>query len=361
VALLSKFALPRPRAGALRRGRLLDLLHNMGERRLYLVVAPPGAGKTTLLASFAGESDLPVHWCQLRTADADPAVLRDAIFTATGADAFDTLPEAILVLDDYQRIDHSAEANLLVDGLIEHAADGFKLIIAGSTIPKLQLSRLAAFNQAAGIGAEDLAFTDQEVRQLLRSTGTIANTEHHHLAGELYERQTPAVRHFLLAPCVLDDVEPAIAGQVTPTSRAAALLRRLEETNLFVTSLEGENAFRYHDLLRGVLREQMNTLGWQQAERHAGAAYRGLGRHDEAIPHLLAGTAYEDAAESILAAAEHASSRGYVKTLAGWLEALPDQIRLDCPPLAAWSDRIAATRSSSPRPTRPRIVSARRR
>jgi LuxR family maltose regulon positive regulatory protein len=56
----TKFAIPRRRSDTLRRARLVDAIHHMIDRQLYLVVAPAGYGKTTLLVDFASDSDIPV-------------------------------------------------------------------------------------------------------------------------------------------------------------------------------------------------------------------------------------------------------------------------------------------------------------
>ena len=69
----TKVAIPRRRTDTLRRQRLLDAIHHMIDRQLYLVVAPAGYGKTTLLVDFAADSEMPVCWYSLAPSDAEPA------------------------------------------------------------------------------------------------------------------------------------------------------------------------------------------------------------------------------------------------------------------------------------------------
>src|SRR5437868_12209450 len=64
-----------PRADALPRERLDELLEGLWSRRLGLIVAPAGSGKTTLLARFALTAGVPVAWYRPETWDGAVEVL----------------------------------------------------------------------------------------------------------------------------------------------------------------------------------------------------------------------------------------------------------------------------------------------
>src|SRR5690349_5058565 len=77
--LQTKLYLPRPRAGLVRRPRLIERLDAASAAKLMLVSAPAGFGKTTLLAEWlAGDpaapaADRSAAWLQLDQGDNDPA------------------------------------------------------------------------------------------------------------------------------------------------------------------------------------------------------------------------------------------------------------------------------------------------
>jgi len=417
--IATKIAIPRRRSDTLRRARLVDGIHQMIDRQLYLVVAPAGYGKTTLLVDFASDSAMPVCWYSLSASDAEPAVFLEYLVAAIQSrfprfgqdtrrvmaqadfrtDAISVLAALInevqqripeyfaVILDDYHEVNHNQAINELVDTLLKHAPENLKLILSSRTMPRLELSRLAALRQAAGVGQKDLRFTANEVRDLMREayqtvlpdrvveeltarsegwiTGIILTTHtmwqglfesmirnsgqeqlYGYLANEVFERQTAAVQRFLLASSILEDLEPAIAGPLAGSARADSILRHLQEGNLFVSELEGrKRVYRYHHLFRDFLRSRLDEgahgLSRLDLERKAGLLYQQRDRHEEAISHLLAAQAYEQAAKSILAVAEEAFDRGRLDTLAGWLDRLPAALLAQQPRLRLWRAQVA--------------------
>ena len=420
--IATKLAIPLRRGDTLRRPRLVDALQQVIDRQLLLVVAPAGYGKTTLLTDFASDSAIPICWYALGPADAEPAIFLEylvaaiqARFPRFGSDTRRAMAHAnfrtdamavaatlvheiqeripdyfAVVLDDYHEINHSAAINQVVDALLIHAPENFKLIVSSRTMPKLQLSRLASLRRAAGVGAKDLRFTSNEVRDLMREayhtvlpdrvveeltirsegwiTGIILTSHtmwqglfesmirnsgqeqlYDYLAGKVFERQTPEVQRFLLASSILDDMEPAVAGALAGASRADDILRRLEEGNLFVSELEGRKpVYRFHHLFRDFLRARLGEgaqgLARPGLERRAGRHYQRRGRHEQAIGHLLAAGAFEEAAGSILKIAEDAFNLGRIETLAGWIDRLPEELFTAQPRLALWRGQIALQR-----------------
>src|SRR5713226_7461462 len=86
AALMStKIAIPRRRQDTLRRTRLVDAIHQMIDRQLFLVVAPAGYGKTTLLVDFASDSGIPVCWYSLSPRDSEPAVFLEYLVASIHA------------------------------------------------------------------------------------------------------------------------------------------------------------------------------------------------------------------------------------------------------------------------------------
>src|SRR5579884_3449 len=417
--IATKIAIPRRRSDTLRRARLVDAMDGMVDLQLYLLVAPAGYGKTTLLVDFASDTDMPICWYSLGPSDSEPAVFLEYLVAAIqsrfprfGAetrraiaqtnfrtDALavvatlinevqDSIPEYFgVILDDFHEVNRSPAVTQVVDALLKHAPENFKLIISSRTMPRLQMSRLAALRQAAGLGQNELRFTVDEVRALMREsyqtilpdrvieeltvrsegwiTGIILTTHtmwqglfesmirksgqeqlYGYLANEVFERQQPAVQHFLLASSVLEDLDPSVAGPLAGVRRADDILRQLEEGNLFVTELEGrKRVYRYHHLFREFLRSRLDEgstgLSRPDLERRAGLLYQQRGQHELAIPHLLAAGAFPEAVESILAIADDAFNRGRLDTLSGWIDRLPPEQVLAQPRLALWRAQVA--------------------
>ncbi|GIW06483.1 MAG: transcriptional activator [Dehalococcoidia bacterium] len=178
--LLSRVAVPRWRERWLRRPRVDDVLAVAGEARLTVLAAPAGYGKTVALAGLADRGGWPLVWCR---AAAEPAraflahlaaacasLVPAAANARTPASLVNALvrgldDETIIVIDDAERL--SDEAAELVGWLVERLPEQAHLVVAGRRSPLASL--LAAFSargDAASVGKEELAFTDDEAAQL---------------------------------------------------------------------------------------------------------------------------------------------------------------------------------------------------
>ncbi|MDI7275172.1 MAG: tetratricopeptide repeat protein, partial [Anaerolineae bacterium] len=200
--IVTKYVIPGRRADLLRRPRLLDFMHEHVDRKLVLVSAPAGYGKTSLLVEFAHDTDLPVCWYSLDTADRDPRVFAEYLLAAIrhrfpqfGPDALALLESSerlsdsealvavlvneiyqeipdyfVLVLDDYHLVNPSEPVNYLLDSLLQRLPENCHLIIASRTIPTLTprgLALLTARQEVAGLGVRELRFTPQEIQELV--------------------------------------------------------------------------------------------------------------------------------------------------------------------------------------------------
>src|ERR1700722_987563 len=92
-----------------------------------------------------------------------------------------------------------------------------------------------------------------------------ANLRRHEIAedfiGEPRERQPPEVAAFMLETSVLDELTADACAAVTGRQDAAALLRTIEAANLFIVALDDDRtSYRYHHLVREVLRAQLRAL-----------------------------------------------------------------------------------------------------
>jgi LuxR family maltose regulon positive regulatory protein len=281
-----------------------------------------------------------------------------------------------LVLDDY----HLVTAPYVHDTLtflLEHGPPQVHLVIATRRDPPLPLPRLRVRGQMTEIRANDLRFTVEEAAAFLdqalgltldaelvaaleaRTEGWIAGlqlaalsmqgktTEHvtdfvaafsgshrhviDYLAEEVLAQQPPEMRDFARQTSILDRLSAPLCDAVTGRDDSAAVLRQLEQANLFLVPLDEERAwYRYHRLFADFLRTDLEPE-WATA-LHLKAA-RWFAAHDllpEAARHALAyATGRGDTNEVtpiIVRAAHQAFYKGEIVTLLGWLDTLPDDV-----------------------------------
>ena len=194
----ARYAVPRLPPDALRRGRLVDQLHESIHRKLILLSAAAGYGKTSLLATFAAETDYPVAWLALSETDRDLAGLLEhlvgALHARFGRWASPALKAAaqagvepaalaravaheidthledyfVLVLDDFHLVDSEPTVVAFFDTLLATLPEQAHLIVAGRTLPPLSYFGLVAHQQIVGLNEEQLRFSPEETQALLR-------------------------------------------------------------------------------------------------------------------------------------------------------------------------------------------------
>ncbi|MEV2238729.1 LuxR C-terminal-related transcriptional regulator [Micromonospora sp. NPDC049891] len=183
------------------RPRLARLLDEAVTRPATLLRAPAGWGKTTLLASWQrtrqdGDPQAPAPaWVSVEVGD-DPdrlwsylgAALRSVVDPAETPlpdraprpDELEILAAAlaarerpvVLVVDDLHRItDPAALAGL--EFLLRHSEQRLRLVAAGRTGPPLAVHRLRLAGELTEIGPDDLAFTGDEIADLLTAHGVV--------------------------------------------------------------------------------------------------------------------------------------------------------------------------------------------
>jgi LuxR family maltose regulon positive regulatory protein len=277
-----------------------------------------------------------------------------------------------LVLDDY----HLVRADQVHDALaflLDHQPPNVHLVVSTRVDPPLLLPRLRVRGQMTEIRAEDLRFTAEEAAAFLRQAlgleldpeliaGLEARTEgwiaglqlaalsmqgkspagmarfvaafrgsHRHvidyLAEEVLAQQPDDVRQFLRKTAILDRLSAPLCAAVTGREDSDALLKHLEEVNLFLVPLDDRREwYRYHRLFADFLSTDLDEE--MRAALHLRAA-RWLAGHDllpEAVKHALASGDMDEAAHTIALAAEGALRSASVATLAGWLDALPGEV-----------------------------------
>lgn len=377
------------------------LVHRLGEAArspITLVAASAGYGKSTLLTQwFSGCAPGTVAWLDLDPADTDPVRLWLHLATALErvgcridddlatfiASSATTITSRVVprVIDALAALDHpvtivldnchdlrSSDGNAQLDQLIHGLPDHVKVILASRADPDLRLGRLRVEGRLAEIRTTDLAFTSEEIQQLLQtrevslSAPALAELELRtegwpaavylavltlagepdpegfvrrlsgsdrfiadYLGEEVLGRQDAELRGFILSISVFDRFNTSLADAVTRTQSAPRLLRRLERTNLFLSSLHGGTWYRFHHLFRTFAR---SALAVEAPESVADLHRRGaswFAQHDqieEAVRHTLTAGDHGEAASLIQRHWLRFLDAGRLATVRGWMAQL---------------------------------------
>jgi len=397
----TKIVPPRRRVGLLRRPRLLDFLHENVNRKLLLVSAGAGYGKTSLLIDFQQDTELTTTWYSMDASDADPWTFATHLVASLG-EAFPPLapdldglipgetsgavePQVVLqqlvnlvqakvpeyfviLIDDFQYADPSPAIQELVTWFLDHMPDNCSMILASRSVPDLPYLKLAARQEIAGLGGQELAFAPEEIRDylalnhnldlpleeaqrlfeesegwitgillgthtlwkgLLRSLAAARGKEENvfdYLAQEVYDGQPEATRRFLRATSILKALHPDLCNGLLGIADAADLLEKLETANLFVTRLSGpEKVYRYHALFQEFLQRQFGPADEDEKSgfhRAAAGLLEREGDLEESLEHYLAGGAADEARRVLKQVMEPAYQAGRHETLGQWLAAV---------------------------------------
>jgi LuxR family maltose regulon positive regulatory protein len=255
--------------------------------------------------------------------------------TASIANDAAKLPAGLaIIIDDF----HAAAATVSGDmtDLVEcWPAGAAQLVLATRVDPPLRLHRLRMSGQLCELRDRDLYFSLRECHDLLanfgvevaagdlallhrRSEGWAAALQMAALSlrattdpvravraldvrsqaiadyfiAEVLEQQPPEVAQFMLDTSVPGELTADACAAVTARPDAAALLRRIDAANLFLVALDdGRSSFRYHHLVRRVLRAELRARDparEQALQLRAAEWLEGAGDTRGAARHLLA-------------------------------------------------------------------------
>lgn len=317
-----------------------------------------------------------------------PPPLRTLLHTLAH-EFINALPPCVLVLDDYHVISAQPihEAVLF---LLDHVPT-LRWIINTRADPPLALGRLRARQQLLELRAADLRFLPEETDQLLndvlqltlsgdavqelqtKTEGWIAGLQlaalalqsspertafihafygsHRYVADYLVDevlRHLPdELQDFLLQTAIAErlcaelceavrDSQPGNRGQ-DDTQDASSILEYLERANLFLIPLDNNRQwYRYHHLFADLLRQRLQrrhpTLV-PTLHRRAAAWFAQNQQIDDAMRHLFAAKAFEQAADLLEQHQETLWMQGRFVILRQWLSSLPTELITERPQL----------------------------
>jgi LuxR family maltose regulon positive regulatory protein len=239
-----------------------------------------------------------------------------------------------VIVDDFHAAAASAAADM-TDLVERWPAEIAQLVLAGRIDPPMRLHRLRMTGELCELRDRDLYFSLAESRDLLagfgvrvadgelallhqRSEGWAAAVQmaalslrgtadpariaramevHGHAIAEFFvsevlEQQSPEVAQFMLDTSILGELTADACVAVTGRPDAAALLRAIGAAQLFLVALDDEQtSFRYHHLVRQVLRAELHARDQtreQELQLRAAEWLQAAGDTRRAARHFLA-------------------------------------------------------------------------
>ena len=306
-----------------------------------------------------------------------------------------------LILDDYHWIEdqhiHSA-----LTYLIDHQPEQVHLLIASRSDPPLQLSRLRARGQLLEIRQTDLRMNPAEAGEFFnksmglrlsekqvetldsRTEGWIAGLQlaalslrgrqnfdefistfggsHRYvidyLADEVFSQQSREIQSFLTQIAILDRFNAELCDFLTGRTDSKDTLRILEESNLFLITLDDKRRwFRFHHLFVDYLRTASQDLDKELLHKKASQWFLDHQLYVEAIKHARATGDLDRLSRAITKAAPESFEQGYVSSLSNWLDSIPQDVLLGDSQLATYKGFLTFF-SKSPDQARPFAAAA---
>jgi LuxR family maltose regulon positive regulatory protein len=235
------------------------------------------------------------------SADVTASIANDATMLPAGS---------AIVVDDFQYAAGPAARDMAA--LVERwPAETIQLVLSARVDPPLRLHRLRMAGELCELHDRDLCFSPAECGELLasfgvqlaaadlallhqRSEGWAAAVQMAALAlrgsqdpgraaraldvrghliaeyfgDEVLEQQPAELARFMLDTCVLGELTADACTAVTGRQDAAAVLHTVDAANLFVVALDEERtSFRYHHLVRQILRTRRGSLTYRMPVR----------------------------------------------------------------------------------------------
>ena len=282
----------------------------------------------------------------------------------------------VLILDDYHVISEQQVHSMLFY-LVERLSAHFHIILSTRTDPPLLLSQLRARQRVLEVRTEQLRCTAEETKAFFQEVVGIplpdqtiqevtARTEGwlvglrllglslpkhadplalleevsgdqryilDYLTEVVLQRQPQQVQTFLLCTCILERLTASLCDAVLQQHGSQQMLRRLEQTNLFVVSLDSKREwYRYHALFAEALCYQLEQTQPDlvpSLHQRASLWYAEHEQPTQAILHAFSAKEWPWAADLIerqsgaLNALTWGMSKQKMLLLRDWLEQIP--------------------------------------
>ena len=399
--------------GILPRERLFKNLNSCRDKPVIWINGPPGSGKTTLIASYLDYKKIPCLWYQVDEGDDDISTF----FYYTGLAAKKAAPlkrkslplltpeymlglptftlryfedlfsrlelPFVIVFDNYQHVRAESRFHEIVSYGLSVIPEKINVILISRREPPPQLVGLRADNKMRFIGREDLSFTLDESKEILRmkgmkgltdeiilqmhekikgwAAGLILMTERtkiddseyelvndlapkeifDYFAREIFDKTDSETQDFLLKTAFLPQMTAQMATELTGIRHSDIILSDLSQKNFFTTKTsDAEPFYHYHPLFAKFLssRAKSSFLPDQIAAltHSAAALLEGSGQIEDAINLLIAAANWEKVIQLILKHTQSFLSTGRFRTIEEWINKIPEELFDKFPWLLYW-------------------------
>lgn len=406
VVLKSKLAVPKLGNDILRRQIITELQAKISDYPVCVVTASAGFGKTTLMSQVVQSLSLPVSWYTPGPEDSSGysflAYLVSALdklipgisewyFARIGQHkfvwqkAFEILlsgienldkSEGILVIDDWQLVAKDQEVVDFLDRFLTCKPEELKVVLISREAIKIpMISRLRAEERLLVVSSDDLAFSKDEIAELINSffqdtflkekTNEIytytegwiiaiklvlnSNIQSdliphstfsslfEYLSYSILEQMEEEVRQFLIDTSVPEFFGYQLCNEVLGYS--PEIMDKVIHGGLFISEVNN-GLYRYHNLFRDFLYRQArkNITGYKDINNKLAQFYSGRKEHENALGSYIKAENWANASEVLnyLARDMVYSGRGHV--LRNMVRQLPIQYQEHPQILLAWGD-----------------------
>lgn len=193
----------------------------------------------------------------------------------------------------------------------------------GTAVPARVVAQLESNSAAWELRASALARHEGRSNEMAARYEVLFD----YFTEEILSRQPGEISDFLTGSAILSWLEPAVCDATLGAANSEAILRYLEQHNLFVLRTE-DGWLRYHRLFRHFLYHQLiqDRQRFDSLNRRAAAYYAGQFNPDRAIYHHLEAGDYDQAAGLIEQTARDLLQAGQLETLAFWIGQLPPSL-----------------------------------
>jgi LuxR family maltose regulon positive regulatory protein len=398
------------------RRRLFRQIDDCRRKPVTWVSGPPGSGKTTLVSSYLHHKKIPCIWYQVDEGDADiptffyymglaaknAAPLRRKplpfltpeymlglpTFTLRYFENFCSRLKSphVIVFENYQQVPVESGLHELLSYGLSAIPANINVIAISRREPPPQMIGIRASNKMSFLGWNEIRFTLNESRELIRMKGYHKLSEEtllrlyekiqgwaaglvllietlklkkidvelldqldrfssketfDYFSKEIFNMIDTETQDLLLKTSFLPKVTIEIAKNLTGISRAEQILIDLNQRNFFTETLSSiEPAYQFHPLFRDFLlscaKDTFEPSILLEIKKKAAALLEADGQIEEALALLHETSEWQDLIRLILQQAPSMIVQGRNMTLVQWLQGIPKDLIEKNPWLLYW-------------------------
>ncbi len=287
-------------------------------------------------------------------------------------------------MDDYHAVDSASLLHEIVTIGLSAVTQGIRIIVLSRGKPPPAFIRMRANDTMSVLEWDDLRFTPQESRLVLRAKGRpklnaqiideiqkktegwaaglvllaqksslregkpltqgdlVSQEVFDYFAGEVLGKLDGGIRDFLLMSSFLPRMTARTAEKMTGQGSAGRILSELNHNHFFIEKNQAqEPSYKYnslfHEFLQTRAKESLNPEGIRHAQNRAAAIVEETGNVEDAISLYRAAQNWERYVPLILGQAQALIRQGRSATLSEWLAEVPPETTETVPWLQYWS------------------------